>query len=153
MARSEAPASAKAAGNGYPHPPTATAPVVDSTLGLESSGLYLLGGTAGQSPPAVTEMAPSAGSEDGARRTGPALEAMYRFALWLVPAVEKFPRHQKFLLGDRIQATALDVLERLIEATYTRDRRGHLYAANLGIEKLRLLCRLAKDLGHLDERR
>ncbi|MCK6451062.1 MAG: four helix bundle protein [Alphaproteobacteria bacterium] len=41
---------------------------------------------------------------------------MYRFLLWLVPAVEKFPRSQKFLLGDRIQATALDVLERLIEA-------------------------------------
>ena len=54
-----------------------------------------------------------------ARRTGPALEAMYRFMLWLVPTVEKFPRSQKFLLGDRIQSTALDVLERLIEATYT----------------------------------
>ena len=36
-----------------------------------------------------------------ARRTGPALETMYRFLLWLVPAVEKFPRRQKFLLGDR----------------------------------------------------
>ena len=77
---------------------------------------------------------------------------MYRFVLWLVPAVEKFPRRQKFLLGDRLQATAFDVLERLVEATYTRDRR-HLAAANLGIEKLRFLCRLAKDLGHLDERR
>lgn len=46
-----------------------------------------------------------------ARATGPALEAMYRFLLWLVPAVEKFPRSQKFLLGDRIQSVALDVLE------------------------------------------
>ena len=78
---------------------------------------------------------------------------MYRFVLWLVPAVEKFPRRQKFLLGDRLQATALDVLERLVEATYTRDRTRHLAAANLGLEKLRFLCRLAKDLGHLDERR
>jgi hypothetical protein len=26
------------------------------------------------------------------RQTGPALEAMYRFLLWLVPTVEKFPR-------------------------------------------------------------
>jgi hypothetical protein len=32
---------------------------------------------------------------------GPGLEAMYRFTLWLVPTVEKFPRGQKFLLGDR----------------------------------------------------
>ncbi len=75
-------------------------------------------------------MASSAGGGSGARRTGPALESMYRFVLWLVPAVEKFPRRQKFLLGDRLQATALDVLERLVEATYTRDRRRHLVAAS-----------------------
>ena len=59
-----------------------------------------------------------------ARTTGAALEAHYRFVLWLVPTVERFPRKQKFLLGERIQATALDVPERLIEATYTRQRRG-----------------------------
>ena len=47
---------------------------------------------------------------EAARRTGPALEAMYRFLLWLVPAVEKFPRSQKFLLGDRIQTSAREVL-------------------------------------------
>ena len=90
---------------------------------------------------------------DGAQRTGPALEAMYRFVLWLVPTVERFPRSQKFLLGDRLQATALDVLERLVEATYTRARGSHLAAANLGVEKLRFLCRLAKDLRHLDTKR
>ncbi len=78
---------------------------------------------------------------------------MYRFLLWLVPTVEKFPRSQKFLLGDRIQATALDVLERLIEATYTRARQPMLAAANLGIEKLRFLFRLSHDLKFLDIRR
>jgi hypothetical protein len=60
---------------------------------------------------------------DNSRRTGPAVEAHFQFLMWLVPAVEKFPRTQKFLLGDRIQTTALDVLECLIEATYTRDRK------------------------------
>src|SRR4051812_2058784 len=49
---------------------------------------------------------------------------MYRFLLWLIPAVEKFPRSQKFLLGDRIQNAGLEVLERLIEATYTRAAPG-----------------------------
>ena len=90
---------------------------------------------------------------DGARNTGPALESHYRFLLWLVPAVERFPRSQKFLLGDRIQRTALDVLESLIEATYTRQRGPHLARANLGIEKLRFLFRLAHDLRYLDPRR
>jgi hypothetical protein len=92
-------------------------------------------------------------AETPRRVTGPALEAMYRFILWLVPTVEKFPRSQKFLLGDRIQSTALDVLERLIEATYTRGRQPMLAAANLGIEKLRLLFRLSFDLKFLDMRR
>ena len=86
---------------------------------------------------------------DNARRTGPALEAHRQFLLWLVPAVEKFPRSQKFLLGDRIQATALDVLE----ATYSRDRVQQLRAANLGLEKLRFFCRIAHEQRHLDSPR
>ncbi len=90
---------------------------------------------------------------DNARRTGPALEAHQQFLLWLVPTIEKFPRSQKFLLGDRIQATALDVLEALIEATYTRDRRAHLARANLGLEKLRHFFRLAVELKHIEGRR
>ena len=90
---------------------------------------------------------------NGARETGPALEAHYRFILWLVPVLERFPRGQKFLLGDRMQGAALDVLDSLIEATYTRQRNDHLARANLGIEKLRFLCRLAWDLRYLDRRR
>ena len=88
-----------------------------------------------------------------ARRTGPALEAHFQFLLWLAPTVEKFPRSQKFVLGDRIQTTALDVLDVLIEATYTRDRRVHLARANLGLEKLRFHIRLAAEMKHLDIRR
>ena len=91
--------------------------------------------------------------QDRARETGPALHAHYRFILWLVPAVARFPRSQKFLLGDRIQSLALDVLEALIEATYTRQRDRLLTRANLGIEKLRFLFRLAWDLRYLDARR
>lgn len=87
------------------------------------------------------------------RASGPALEAMHRFLLWLIPTVEKFPRSQKFLLGDRIQNTALDVQERLVEATHTRSREGLLAQANLGQEKLRFLFRIASELQCLDLRR
>jgi four helix bundle protein len=93
-------------------------------------------------------------SNQSTRRYGPALEAHYQFMLWLIPTVEKFPRGQKFLLGDRIQAAALDILEALIEATYSRERRNnHLARANLGVEKLRFLFRLATTLKYLDVRR
>lgn len=110
--------------------------------------------TCGLRPASLTKLAGVASHmRDNARRTGPALEAHQQFLLWLVPTVEKFPRSQKYLLGDRIQATALDVLEALIEATYTRDRRGHLARANLGLEKLRVFFRLAHELHHVDSRR
>jgi hypothetical protein len=90
---------------------------------------------------------------DHAKHTGVALEKAYQFVVWLVPAVDKFPRAQKFLLGDRIQSTALDVLEGLVEATYSRNRGPVLRAVNLKLEKLRLLFRLASDLQILDLRR
>lgn len=89
----------------------------------------------------------------GPRATGPALEAMYQFILWLVPTVEKFPRSQKFLLGDRLQSESLAVLDRLIEATYSKDRSSTLRAVNLSLEKLRFGFRLAKDLHHIDFKR
>ncbi|MFN0315378.1 MAG: diversity-generating retroelement protein Avd [Burkholderiales bacterium] len=90
---------------------------------------------------------------EGARRYGPALEKAYQFMLWLIPAVEKFPRGQRFLLGDRIQTTALDALEGLIEATYSREVGAILTRVNLMLEKLRFLFRLAKDLRYLDLKR
>jgi len=87
------------------------------------------------------------------RETAPVLEQTYQFMLWLVPTVEKFPKSQKFLLGDRIQTTALDMLEGLIDATYTRDRRPVLTAVNLRLERLRFLFRLSMDLKYLDPKR
>lgn len=92
-------------------------------------------------------------SEKASPPVAPVLEKMYQFLLWLVPTVDKFPRAQKFLLGDRIQTTALDVMERLIEAAYNRDKATQLGQANLGLEKLRFLFRLAFDLRHVDLRR
>jgi hypothetical protein len=72
-----------------------------------------------------------------------------------------YPRHLRsafrnsgstVTVGERIQKTALDALEALIEATYTKERTQHLRQANLGIEKLRFLLRLAADPRLLDRR-
>jgi hypothetical protein len=50
-------------------------------------------------------------------------------------------------------ATALGVLECLIDATYSKARADKLAAANLGVEKMRVSFRLATELRHLDWRR
>lgn len=89
---------------------------------------------------------------DKNRQSGVALEKTYQFLLWLVPAIEKFPRSHKFTLGDRIQTTALDFQEALITATYSKKSLQHLFDANLQLEKLRLLLRLSLDLKMLDHR-
>jgi hypothetical protein len=62
--------------------------------------------------------------KQASKRVSPVLEEHYRFLVWLVPALSKFRKDQKFILGDRIQGLAQEVLESLIEANYSRDRNG-----------------------------
>ena len=40
---------------------------------------------------------------EGARRVGPVLEKTSQFVRWLIPTLDKFPRSQRFVLGDRIE--------------------------------------------------
>jgi hypothetical protein len=92
-------------------------------------------------------------SATASREVSPALEKSCQFLAWLVPTLDKFPRRQKFLLGDRIESMALDVLEGLVEATYTHSRVRMLEAVNLKLDKLRFLFRLSAELQLLDQRR
>ena len=49
-----------------------------------------------------------------------AITKLYDFLLWIIPKLEKFPRSQKFLIADRIETVLLDVLDLLIEASYSK---------------------------------
>jgi hypothetical protein len=80
-----------------------------------------------------------------ATSTVQAVPKLYDVILWLMGRVEKFPRSQKFTLGDRIVNISLDTLDVLIEATYTRKRLPLLQKANVQLEKLRFLIRLCHD--------
>ena len=83
---------------------------------------------------------------DHARETGIAMEKTYQFMLWLIPTVEKFPRSLKFSLGDRVLNAGMEVLEGIIDATYSRKKVFILRQTNLTIEKLRVLFRLTMGL-------
>jgi hypothetical protein len=72
--------------------------------------------------------------------------------LWYFRRVERFPRSQRFVVGDRIEVLLLDVLDMLIEARYSRAPAEHLQRANLGVERLRYLTRLSMDLQLLTRR-
>ena len=69
----------------------------------------------------------------------------YDHTKWILERVDSFPKNQRFVFGTRLADTALDIMELLIEASYTRHKASLLQRANIKLEKLRWLTRLAKD--------
>ena len=61
----------------------------------------------------------------------PVIDKLYDLILWLLPHIAKFPRSQRFVLGDRIERSVLDVQELLIEAAYSRRKTDLLKQANI----------------------
>ena len=70
----------------------------------------------------------------------------YDLILWSCNHTSRFPRQHRFVLGERLERTLYDLLETLIRAKYTRDRKSLLDNANLKLEVLRFQIRLSKDL-------
>jgi hypothetical protein len=75
------------------------------------------------------------------------LQKAYDLCVYLVPMVNRFPRDFKFTLGDRVANACFDLVEALVDARYTRERREILTRANLRLERMRVMLRLSKDLG------
>jgi len=55
---------------------------------------------------------------------------------------EKLPKRVRFTLANRMDNLALDFLEKLITAQYTRNRKAIIGEANLILDKLRILMRI-----------
>src|SRR3954463_14676800 len=70
----------------------------------------------------------------------------YDLVKWSCEHTSRFPRNHRFALGERMELRLYTLLETLIEARYTRDRRDLLRRANLSLEVLRFQMRLAKYL-------
>lgn len=83
----------------------------------------------------------------------PVLQHVYDLILWFTPRLNKFPRDHKFMLGDRLQKSLLELLEGIIRARYRRDRLEILEHLNTELNVLRYQVRLCFDLKLLDERR
>ena len=68
------------------------------------------------------------------------------FFVWLFPMVNKFPKAQRFVLGQQIEKTALEVLTLIIRANNQKDqveRKKILAQLDVKIEVLRALLRVA----------
>jgi hypothetical protein len=74
------------------------------------------------------------------------IQKTYDLVKWSCAHVARFPRSQRFVLGERIERRLYDLLEVLIQARYTRERAELLREANLSLEILRYQWRLAHEL-------
>ena len=75
-----------------------------------------------------------------------AVERCHELIAWLIPRLDDFPRARRFTLGERLESGFLDVLEALLDAAYSRDKRTPLRRANRRLAVNRHLWRLALEL-------
>jgi len=82
-----------------------------------------------------------------AREAGPELLVLSKwetFSAWLFEHSGRWPKSARFTLAQRVQVLALELAELLVVARYEpAQRRAVLRQANLALERMRVLLRLA----------
>lgn len=73
-------------------------------------------------------------------------QKLYDFTLWFFPIVNKFPKQQRFVLGQRIENEILEIVELVAVANGETEKGRTLKTASAKLDLLRMLIRLAKDL-------
>lgn len=81
----------------------------------------------------------------------PIFTKTYDLLVWLIPATTKFPRVHRFVMATKVQETALQFQEEILEAALGRGKTTErsLAKADVTLAKLRFYLRLCRDLGLL----
>lgn len=82
----------------------------------------------------------------------PLLVQWEEFIDWLFTKTTGFPKRLRHSLTQRIEARSLEILERLVMARWSADRKQSLAAINLELDVLRVLVRVAHRQRCLDTR-
>jgi len=69
----------------------------------------------------------------------------FDYAKWVLERAESFPKSQRFVLGQRLSNQVMEVLELLVEAAYSREKKSVLAQANRKMEVVRWTVRMCKD--------
>lgn len=70
----------------------------------------------------------------------------YDLMLYSFPILGRFPKDQRFVLGQQIENAMLEIGQMIVHANKLRQKREKLYELDIALEKLRFLIRLSKDL-------
>ena len=71
---------------------------------------------------------------------------------WTFDRTAAIPKSQRFSFGQRIDGLTLDILQLVVRAIHTRDKKTLLEEANLKLEELRVLWRLVHKRGWISLR-
>jgi len=79
----------------------------------------------------------------------------YDLMLYAIPVINRFPKSQRYVLGQQAMNTLLDIAKLIIQANRQRgkNRLRTLWVVDQRLEEFRLLIRLAKDLHMLAVRK
>lgn len=84
----------------------------------------------------------------------PLFTKTFDLLVYLLPASEKFPKSQRFVLGRRLQEISLGFLDLLLAARKcsARERPGLLRQADVELDRLRYTVRLCHEIEILSQR-
>ncbi|MCU0757005.1 MAG: diversity-generating retroelement protein Avd [Xanthomonadales bacterium] len=75
-----------------------------------------------------------------------AVQDCHALLKWMLPVIDRMPRSRRYGLGSRIENGLIEVLARLVAASYSRDKRNELEVANRELAIVRHLWRLCREL-------
>ena len=65
--------------------------------------------------------------------------------LWIIPHIDKLPKNRRYTLGEKLESRIIAVLESLVAAAYTKQKKQILSQANVDLEVSRHLWRLCYE--------
>lgn len=71
---------------------------------------------------------------------------LYDFYKTLYLEIHKWPKPERYNLGRIAEELTLEILEKALYAWRTNDKRDLLFQANLKLQLLKIILRLAKDI-------
>ncbi len=70
----------------------------------------------------------------------------YAYFVWLFPLIGKFPKNQRFVLGQHIESECLSLLQTIVKFQISKTKREFITPIQLHFDMLHIYMRLAKDL-------
>jgi len=76
----------------------------------------------------------------------------YDLILYAFPIIARYPRNSRFTLGQQTHDCLFEIAKLISEANRCHNKKKTLWIIDTKLDELRLLTRLAKDLGMLSVR-